>query len=314
MQFCNATNSNKSWVPVGNNRALGTPPTWCPARPILWSAVAILPGDPTWITISTEPISIPISRLDEETTALNSPLFSFCSTSNRIFLSIEPWCPSTPSTCIALSFWTSTSVILLVLAKTRVVLWALINSLITSTFLSKISFIAVLLNRSVGRRISRSNLLEPEIWAIVTGVLELESEDTKNSATVFNGSIVAEIPIRWTGLEIEWSRCANVNAKWVPLFVGTKECISSTIKYLRSCNIGRNREEPIANANDSGVVIRMWGGFFNIFCRSAWEVSPVLNPTTISCEPLGRKPSLISLNGSIRFFWISLANALIGEI
>ena len=66
--------------------------------------------------------------------------------------------------------------------------------------------------------------------------------------------------------------------------------------------MGRNLEEPMANAKDSGVVIRMWGGFFNIFCRSACDVSPVLNPTTISWEPLGRNPSFISLKGSIRFF------------
>ena len=61
------------------------------------------------------------------------------------------------------------------------------------------SFIAMLLNRSEGNNISKSSRREPEICAIVTLELELESDETKNSATVDNGSIVAEIPILCTG-------------------------------------------------------------------------------------------------------------------
>ena len=50
-----------------------------------------VPGLPTWMTRSTLPMSIPISKDEEVTTARSSPCFRRCSTSSRIFLSIEPW-------------------------------------------------------------------------------------------------------------------------------------------------------------------------------------------------------------------------------
>ena len=92
-----ATSSMRSCGDVGRNLALGRPPTWCPALPILCSAVAIEPGDPTCMTRSTEPMSIPISKLDEDTTHLSNPFLSLLSTSSLIALSMDPWWPSTPS-------------------------------------------------------------------------------------------------------------------------------------------------------------------------------------------------------------------------
>ena len=76
---------------MGRKRARGTPPTWWLARPILCRAVDIEPGEPTCTTRSTEPMSIPISRLDEDTTARNRPFFRRFSTSSRMDLSMEPW-------------------------------------------------------------------------------------------------------------------------------------------------------------------------------------------------------------------------------
>ena len=49
------------------------------------------------MTMSTEPMSIPISSDDDVTTARKWPSLSFLSTSRRILLSIEPWCPATKS-------------------------------------------------------------------------------------------------------------------------------------------------------------------------------------------------------------------------
>ena len=90
MPFWTATSSSRSWGEVGRKRARGTPPTWWPARPILCRAVDIEPGEPTWMTRSTEPMSIPNSRLDDDTTARSKPFFKRRSTSSRIDLSIEP--------------------------------------------------------------------------------------------------------------------------------------------------------------------------------------------------------------------------------
>ncbi len=146
---CNAANSTKSSIFIGINLALGTPPTWCPALPILCKAVAILPGDPICITKSTLPMSIPISREEEETTARNLPSFNRDSTSNLIFLSIDPWCPAIkfakPNLSSSILFnsfcilFTTNSVILRVFANTMVVLCAKIKSKISKISYSKIS-------------------------------------------------------------------------------------------------------------------------------------------------------------------------------
>ncbi len=59
--------------------------------------------------------------------------------------------------------------------------------------------------------------------------------------------------------------------------------------------------------NDSGVMIRIWGGFLTILCLSRWEVSPVRIPTDItSFAPI---PS----RGRFKFSRISAANDLSGE-
>ena len=179
------------------------PPTWCPALPILCNAVAISPGDPICITMSTEPMSIPISSDDEVTTARKWPNFSFLSTSSLILLSIEPWCPATKSPKYGRSFWTSVSVIFLVFAKTKVVVCALIRSATISTFISRTFITERSLNLGEHNNMSKSNSRAPLIFAIFTSwlsfLLSLSSLATKYSATVSRGSMVAEIPILCTG-------------------------------------------------------------------------------------------------------------------
>ena len=316
--FWRATISSKSCEEVGRNLALGRPPTWCPALPILCRAVAIEPGEPTWMTRSTDPISIPISRLDEETTHLSMPSLSCCSTSSRIDLSIDPWCPSTPSNPATLRRWTNVSVIFLVFTKTRVVVWDSTSSLIRSILWSRISLTGIDVNLGVGKMMSRSSFLDPEIFAIETrwafSSSSLESLATRNSATSFRGSIVALIPILWTSDSTTESINARLNERWVPLLVGTRECNSSTISHFRSFNRGRNLLDANASPRDSGVVIRICGGFLSILSRSFWGVSPVLSPTLMSWALPGRNLSLISFSGPIRFFWMSFASAFIGEI
>ena len=270
-----AASSIKSSTLDGRKRARGMPPTWWPARPMRWSAVAISPGLPTCNTKSTEPMSIPISRDEEVTTARRWPSLSLRSTSNRMFLSIEPWCPATKSPRNGRRRWTIVSVIFLVLAKTSVVVWALIRSAMASMLYSRIFITGKSLNLGWVMRMSKSSSREPEILAIDTFVIwPLASRSsllTRYSATVSKGSIVAEIPILWT-----------------PRLVETIECNSSMIMYATSDTIGWNRGDVMAMAKLSGVVMRIWGGLRSIFCRSDWDVSPVRRPTRISWALSGR--------------------------
>ena len=149
-------------------------------------------------------MSIPISREDEVTTARRCPSLSFLSTSNLILLSIEPWWPATKSPRYGRSFCTSVSVIFLVFAKTRVVVWAPIKSETISTFISNTFITDKSLNLGEHNNMSRSSSRAPLIFAIFTVWLpfrlSLSSLATRYSATVSSGSMVAEIPILCTGL------------------------------------------------------------------------------------------------------------------
>ncbi|CAI8155737.1 MAG: Uncharacterised protein [Methanobacteriota archaeon] len=165
------------------------------------------------------------------------------------------------------------------------VLCAEISSLITSTFISRTFITDNSENFGEHNSISMSNSLAPLIFAIFTTCLpsrlSRSSLETRYSATVSNGSMVADIPILCTGLSRMVSSNAIVNARCTPLFVGTRECISSIISHSTFETIGWNLGEDIAIAILSGVVIRIWGGFRSIFCLSDCGVSPVLNPTLI---------------------------------
>ena len=67
-------------------------PTWCPARPVRCRPLATDGGDSTWMTRSTEPMSMPSSRLDVATTAGSRPAFSASSIWVRSCRDTEPWC------------------------------------------------------------------------------------------------------------------------------------------------------------------------------------------------------------------------------
>ncbi len=72
-------------------------PTWWPARPIRCSPLATEPGDSTWITRSTAPMSMPSSSEDVATMARSVPDFSASSTSRRCSRASAPWCARTRS-------------------------------------------------------------------------------------------------------------------------------------------------------------------------------------------------------------------------
>ena len=77
-----------------------TSPTWWPARPVRCSPLATDGGDSTWTTRSTEPMSMPSSRLDVATTAGSRPAFSASSIWVRSCRDTEPWCARATSACV----------------------------------------------------------------------------------------------------------------------------------------------------------------------------------------------------------------------
>ncbi|OPY30677.1 MAG: hypothetical protein A4E31_00260 [Methanomassiliicoccales archaeon PtaU1.Bin030] len=85
--------------------------------------------------------------------------------------------------------------------------------------------------------------------------------------------------------------------------------------YSTCASFSRNLGAARTSARDSGVVMRMWGGLRSIFCRSAWEVSPVRTPTRIlgNSIPSLSATSFISRRGSSRLRLMSLARALRGD-
>ena len=76
---------------LGNSTPRLTSPTWWPARPTRWSALATLGGDSIWTTRSTAPMSMPSSRLLVATTAGSRPRLRSSSISARCSLDTEPW-------------------------------------------------------------------------------------------------------------------------------------------------------------------------------------------------------------------------------
>ena len=83
---------------------------------------------------------------------------------------------------------------------------------------------------------SKSSSLSPDILAIATfwGSTSdsRESLATRNSATASKGSIVALMPILCTSEETTESINAILRDRWVPLLVGTSECISSIMNHF----------------------------------------------------------------------------------
>ena len=75
----------------GNSTPRLTSPTWWPARPTRWRALATLGGDSIWMTRSTAPMSMPSSRLLVATTAGSRPRLRSSSMMARCSFDTEPW-------------------------------------------------------------------------------------------------------------------------------------------------------------------------------------------------------------------------------
>ena len=90
--------STRSARCLGNSRPRLGSPTWWPARPMRCRPRATAPGDSTWITRSTAPMSMPSSSDDVATSPFSRPDLSSSSIISRRSRDSEPWCAFTSST------------------------------------------------------------------------------------------------------------------------------------------------------------------------------------------------------------------------
>ncbi len=139
----------------------------------------------------------------------------------------------------------------------------------------------------------------------------LFSYPTRYFATSFIGETVAESPTR-VGCASVWSR-SRLTERWEPRLLSARAWISSTMTHWVLLKFSLNFFVVSMIANDSGVVMRMWGGFLSMALFLDGEVSPVLTPTRmLSFLSCFLRISLICLRGVLRFLSMSLASALSG--
>ena len=103
----------------------------------------------------------------------------------------------------------------------------------------------------------------------------------RNRATSSSGRTVAERPIRWAGFSRRASRRSRLTARWAPRLPPATACTSSTMTVSTPRRDSRACEVSIRNS-DSGVVMRMSGGWLVSLRRSWAVVSPDRTPTRIS--------------------------------
>ena len=97
-----------------------------------------------------------------------------------------------------------------------------------------------------------------------------------------SGRCVADNPMRCGDApppeRTQWSSRSSVRARWLPRLVAASAWISSTITASTPRSVSRAADVSI-RYSDSGVVMRMSGGFRTRSRRSSGAVSPVRIPT-----------------------------------
>ena len=131
---------------------------------------------------------------------------------------------------------------------------------------------------SMGTMTSRSSSLRTPASTTVTGRGPSAVRPPRNRAISSSGRCVAERPMRCGAcLEIASSRSSD-SARCAPRLVPAIAWISSTITHRTSRSVSRAPDVSI-RYSDSGVVIRMSGGWRRRAVRSLAGVSPVRMPT-----------------------------------
>ena len=137
------------------------------------------------------------------------------------------------------------------------------------------------------------------------------SNPTRNAAIRSSGLRVAEHPTRCTGASTSSANRSRLTARCTPRLLSHSACTSSTITVRIVRRFGRMRLLCSNRYSDSGVVIRMCGGWRIMRARSACGVSPDRTAMRISGS-WRRDPRRMPASGSTRFLWMSLPRALSG--
>ena len=103
----------------------------------------------------------------------------------------------------------------------------------------------------------------------------------RNRATSSSGRTVALSPMRWAGRSRSASSRSRLTARWAPRLVPATACTSSMITVSTPRSPSRAWLVSMRNS-DSGVVIRMSGGWVTSLRRSPAGVSPLRTPTVSS--------------------------------
>ena len=151
----------------------------------------------------------------------------------------------------------------------------------------------------------------------VTGRGLSSANPASKRAISSSGRCVADRPMRCKGRAPEGrraSRRSRVRARWLPRLLAAMAWISSTITVSTAPKNHRAREVS-SRYSDSGVVIRMSGGWRNMRARSLRAVSPVRISMrgTVTDTPVAAAASQIPATGARRFRSTSTARALSGE-
>ena len=137
----------------------------------------------------------------------------------------------------------------------------------------------------------------------------------RKRATSSRGRTVAERPIRWAGWGRRASRRSSERPRWAPRLVPATAWTSSTITVSTLRRISRACEVSMRNS-DSGVVMRMSGGFETRARRSLAGVSPERVPTRMSGSGSPRRVAVwrMPVSGARRLRSTSTASAFSGEM
>ena len=218
------------------------------------------------------------------------------------------------------SWWATRSAMLRVLTNTSVVRCPLTCSAIRSRICAICSPVGTAPSSSSGISSARSSCLRcPESTIAHRGVPSGWSRSspapTSRRAIAEIGRTVADSPTRCTGPSATCASRSRVRARCEPRLFAATEWISSTITVRVARSMARLRSAVTSRNSDSGVVIRMSGGFLSIAARSAAAVSPVRTATRIRGAASPRSPATaaISRSGASRFCWMSVASAFSGD-
>ena len=251
----------------------------CPDLPTRWTRLLTWRGDIYWTTRSTDPISMPNSRVLVQTSPLIWRALNASSARTRSSFGSDPWW-TIMFWPIKLNFEPNISALTRLLTKIRVESCASTRS---DTSASRAAASGAVYRRrasswssspGVGYSILYLVSLLRGIWTILTG-----SEPPRNREISSGFPTVAERPIRWKPSCRTSFSLSSPTVSWTPRRFPASSWTSSTTTALtcrRCCLIlfpGRTAWSV------SGVVMRRSGGLPAILLRSAAGVSPCLTST-----------------------------------